>query len=276
MTRSGRVALVGLAIVLVLLALVWGLQRRFIYFPAGAAVPAASAVLPGARDVELETEDGLTLGAWMVPARGEPRAITVLVANGNGGDRSGRAPLARALAAEGLDVLLFDYRGYGRNPGDPTEHGLALDVRAARAHLVESGVPAERILYFGESLGTAVVTELAAEHPPAGLLLRSPFVDLASLGRVHYPFLPVRSLLQDRYPLVEHLGDVEVPVTVVYGARDSIVPPEQSRAVADAAPNLRRVVVVDNADHNDPVLFDGRELVDAVLDLAEVICGRGS
>lgn len=264
----------GLAIAVLLLALVWGIQRRFIYFPSSAAPPAAASVLPGARDVELHTEDGLTLGAWFVPSGAGHSGLTVLVANGNGGDRSVRAPLARALTDQGLNVLLFDYRGYGANPGTPTEDGLALDVRAARAHLVESGVPADQIIYFGESLGTAVVTELAADHPPAGLLLRSPFLDLASLGRVHYPFLPVGSLLRDRYRLVEHLATVDVPVTVVYGSRDSIVPPDQSRAVAEAAPNLLRLVEVDGADHNDRALFDGPDLVAAVVDLADHVTPR--
>lgn len=269
MTSTARAGLVLLAVAVVLLALVWSLQRQFIYFPTAAPVPPASTVLPGARDVELHTEDGLTLGAWLVPAGRPAREVTVLVANGNGGDRSVRAPLARALAAEGMSVLLFDYRGYGGNPGSPSEEGLALDVRAARAFLAGAGVPADRILYFGESLGTAVVTELAAEIPPAGLLLRSPFMDLASLGRVHYPFLPVSTLLRDRFPLAEHVARVDVPVTVVLGDRDSIVPPAQSRAVAEATPTLRRLVEVPGADHNDLALLDGEALVEAAVDLAD-------
>jgi hypothetical protein len=166
-------------------------------------------------------------------------------------------------------VLLFDYRGYGGNPGSPSEAGLARDVRAARRFLVEeAGFPPDRLLYFGESLGTAVVTELATEHPPAGLVLRSPFIDLASVGQVHYPFLPVRTLLRDRFPLAEHLAQVEAPVVVVYGDADSIVPPSQSRTVAEAAPNLARLVKVAGAEHNDPSLLNGKLLIDAIVDLA--------
>jgi fermentation-respiration switch protein FrsA (DUF1100 family) len=265
----GRAALVAGLVVLVALVTVWSLQRRLIYFPDTATVPSASTVISGARDVSLHTDDGLTLDGWLVPARAPARDVAVLVANGNGGDRSLRAPLARALAAEGLTVLLFDYRGYGGNPGSPTEAGLALDVRAARESLLATGVPESRLLYFGESLGSAAVAELAAEHPPAAMLLRSPFVDLASLGSVHYPLLPVRPLLRDRYPLVGHLARVDAPVTVVYGTGDTIVPPEQSRAVAEAAPNLRQVVPVPGAGHNDLVLLDGQALIDAVLDLAD-------
>jgi fermentation-respiration switch protein FrsA (DUF1100 family) len=263
-----RAAVVVVAVLAVLTGLLWGLQRRLVYLPSDGPLPAAAAVLPGARDVVLTTSDGLELGAWFVPGPG-PAAAAVLVANGNGGHRGLRAPLARALHDRGLAVLLFDYRGYGGNPGSPSEEGLARDVRAARAYLVEqAGVPPGRLLYLGESLGAAVVTELATEHPPAGLVLRSPFVDLAAVGSVHYPFLPVRALLRDRYPVAERIATVRVPTTVVLGDADSIVPPEQSRAVAAAAAGLHRLVVVPGADHNDAVLLDGDALVDAVVELA--------
>ncbi|MEX5716925.1 alpha/beta hydrolase [Geodermatophilus maliterrae] len=269
-----RAALVVAVVFAVLVGLLWGLQRRLVYLPGGGPVPAAADAIPGARDVRLTTADGLTLGAWFVPGPTHD-APAVLVANGNGGHRGLRAPLARALSSAGLAVLLFDYRGYGGNPGSPSEAGLALDVRAARSHLLEeAGVPEDRLLYFGESLGCAVVTELAVEHPPAGLLLRSPFVDLAAVGSEHYPFLPVRALLRDRYPVAEQVAEVRVPTTVVYGGGDTIVPPEQSRRVADAAAQLHRRVEVPGADHNDAVLLDGEALVDAVVELAALTDGR--
>ena len=251
--------------ILLLTALLWGFQRRLIYLPDTAAVHASV----GIEDVALETSDGLRLGAWLVRAQGRDRGIAVLVANGNGGNRAGRAPLARALAAHGLTVLLFDYRGYGGNPGSPSEQGLARDVRAAQWFLVEYGVPPERTVYFGESLGAAVVTELATKVPPGGLVLRSPFVDLAAVGRVHYPFLPVRLLLRDEFPVAERLAAVKAPVAVVYGGADSVVPPEQSREVAAAAPTLKELVEIPGADHNDAELAQGPEVVAAVVGLAD-------
>src|ERR1700682_4313648 len=110
---------------------VWGLQRRLIYFPSPGPVPPATAVSPTGRDVVLETDDGIRLGAWYFPGRGG----AVLVCNGNAGDRSMRAQLAAGLSRMGLSVLLFDYRGYGSNPGSPSEDGLAADARAAQAWL---------------------------------------------------------------------------------------------------------------------------------------------
>jgi fermentation-respiration switch protein FrsA (DUF1100 family) len=269
-----RSALLVVSVVVLLLVvatgLLWVFQRSLIYLPdAGSGLPAAES-LPGARDVELRTEDGLELGGWFLPADAD--APAVLVANGNGGSRELRAPLARALHEAGLSVLLFDYRGYGGNSGSPSERGLALDVRAARAFLVEdAGVPVDRLLYFGESLGAAVVTELATEHPPAALVLRSPFVDLASVAAVHYPLLPVRALLRDRYPVAEQIARVDVPTAVVLGDADTIVPPEQSRAVSAAAKDLHRLVEVPGADHNDLTLLDGDAVVGTVVDMAESV-----
>ena len=130
-------------------------------------------------------------------------------------------------------------------------------------------MPTDRILYYGESLGSAVVTQLATEHPPAALVLRSPFTDLAAVGRIHYPFLPVRLLLRDRYPLAEQLARVDVPTTIVYGADDAIVPAELSRAVAAAAAGPTRLVEIEGVDHNDRALLDGAELIAAVTDVAD-------
>jgi uncharacterized protein len=271
-----RVTLVALGVLVVLLGMLWALQRRLIYLPGGSAVPPATEVIKTARDVTLVTSDGLELGGWYVRPTGPDRDVSVLVANGNGGDRADRAPLASALADAGFAVLLFDYRGYAGNPGQPSEQGLARDARAAYRYLVdEMGVPAERMLYFGESLGSGVVSELATEHPPAGLLLRSPFVDLASVGQHHYPLLPVRLLLRDRYPVAEHVARIQVPITIVSGTADTIIPATQSRQVAEAAAGSVSLVELDGADHNDPALFDGAELLAAVDALARhAILGR--
>jgi uncharacterized protein len=268
----GRSVLVVVLVLTLMVVAVWGLQRRLIYFPDRSPVPGAADVLAGARDVSLETSDGLRLGAWLVPPTvpgGPGRGFTVLVANGNAGNRADRAPLAEALAAEGFAVLLFDYRGYGGNPGSPSESGLGRDVRGAYRYLVDvARVPTDRLLLYGESLGSAVVTELATEHPPAGIVLRSPFVDLPSLGRVHYPFLPAGRLLRDRYPTASYIRRVAVPTAVVFGTADTIVPPDQSRAVADSAGGPVTVTAVEGADHNDAVLLDGRQLIEAVVTVA--------
>jgi alpha-beta hydrolase superfamily lysophospholipase len=204
-----RAAVIVSPVVVLLLGLAGGLQRHLIYLPATEAVPLAAAVLPIAHEV---TSRPVTdRSAWFVPAGRPDRGTAVLMGNGNAGTGPG-APLARALAQQGPSVLLFDDRGHGGNPGNPDERGLARDVRAAHQFLVkEAGFSDEHLLIFGESHGAAVVTELVTELPPAGVVLRSPFVDLTSVGRVHDPFLPVRTLLMDKYPLADRLAAVTAP-----------------------------------------------------------------
>ena len=252
-------------------AMLWALQRQLIYFPDKTPVPPAAGVLAGARDVTLHTADGLDLGAWFVPAAGQQdTGMVVLLAPGNGGNRAARAEIAEELSSRGLATLLLDYRGYGGNPGTPSEDGLAADADAAVKALEDLGYPARRTLYFGESLGGGVVAALQVRHPPAGVVLRSPFTELADVGAHHYPWLPVRALLRDRFPVVEHLAASNVPVMVIYGDRDSVVPSELSARVADQAPSLTERVVLAGADHNDPVMF-GPRVAEAVARLARSV-----
>ena len=263
-----RVLLVVVLLVVVGVGMVAVFQRQLIYFPDTSTVPSAGDVIDGARDVTLHTSDGLELGAWFVPARPDSDLdMAVLVAPGNGGNRAGRVGLASELSRRGLAVLLMDYRGYGGNPGSPSEDGLTRDALAATEALDELGYPAERTIYFGESLGTGVVAQLQARRTPAGLVLRSPFTELADVGAHHYPWLPVRLLLKDRFPVTERLSGSDVPVTVIYGDRDSVVPSELSARVADEASSLVERVVIPGADHNDAVMF-GPRVADAVARLA--------
>src|SRR5215213_1509307 len=242
----------------------WSQQRRLIYFPSPGPLPPAAAVLPAGRDVALETDDGIRLGAWYFPAHTPGPAV--LVCNGNGGDRWLRAELAAALNRMGLSVLLFDYRGYGGNPGRPTEDGLAADARAAQAWLAaRPEVDPDRIAYFGESLGAAVALRLAVERPPAALLLRSPFTSLTDVARLHYPWLPVKWLLTDRYGSAARVAQLTVPLLVIAGERDQIVPTALSRRLYDAASAPKRSVLVPGADHNDAALLNGPQTVGEIL-----------
>lgn len=267
---SFPLVLIGMYVLLV--ALAWVFQRRLLYLPLGGYVPAAAAVLPGSQEVTLDTADGLRLGAWYVPpSAGAPRA-TVIVCNGNAGNRADRAALAGALSSQGLAVLLFDYRGYGGNPGTPSETGLIADLAAARRYADATlGVPLRRQVLFGESLGAAVALAGAVAEPPAGLVLRSPFTSLAAVGRLHYPFLPVALLLQDRFPNLERIRGLACPLLVLAGGLDRIVPVEQSRELHAAAPGADTLFVYyPEADHNSRRFLDDPQMIREVA----VFAGR--
>lgn len=249
------------------LALIWAGQRRLIYLPFRNVPPLASTHVPRAENVEFTTQDGITLHGWFVPAATVPARFTMILFNGNAGNRGFRTRLAATLATHDVATLLFDYRGYGDNAGSPSEEGLALDARAARAWLTtRADVDTGRVVYFGESLGAAVAIRLATESIPFALVLRSPFTSLTDTGRHHYPFLPVRWMLRDRYASLDRVGRVSCPILVIAGDRDSIIPIEQSRRLYEAIGSEKRLVVIPGADHNDEALFDGPLLVRELLD----------
>jgi len=251
-----------------ILAIFWLTQRQLIYQPSPDAGEPSAAGVPEAERVVLSTRDGLRLNAWFVPPSAAATGGVVIVFNGNAGDRSLRADLARGFGARGLATLLFDYRGYAGNPGSPSEEGLALDAIAAREY-VDSRTDAgrRRIVYFGESLGSGVAVRLALTHPPDALALRSPFTSLADTARHHFPYLPVGLLLRDRYASRDAIARVRCPVVVITAAHDSIVPADQSRRLFEAANEPKRLVVIDNADHNDEALTSGPRVIDAVAAL---------
>jgi fermentation-respiration switch protein FrsA (DUF1100 family) len=254
------------AIVAAVLAIAWLLQRRLLYFPFGDTPAPDSVGLVNVEPVSFTTSDGIALGAWWVGVRGTARA-TVVVLNGNAGNRSHRAPLAAALQRHGFQVLLMDYRGYGGNPGAPSEEGLGRDSRAARAFVIaRADVDPSRVVYFGESLGTAVAIDLASEFPPAALVLRSPFTSMVEIGQHHYPFLPVRWFLRDRYGSIDRIRHLRIPTLMLAGEHDRIVPLDSTRRLFDAANEPKRLWVLPDADHNDLELLAGERMLQAILD----------
>ncbi|HST84767.1 MAG TPA: alpha/beta hydrolase [Kineosporiaceae bacterium] len=259
-----------LALILVVLVVA---QRRLIYFPDGSDPgPAAQRSTLGS-DVTLTTQDGLALHTWLFRPAGTPNGIAVLYAPGNGGNRLGRLEPAVAMANRGFTVLLLEYRGYGGNPGSPSENGLALDAVAGANYLTAQGFTPSRTIYLGESLGTGVVARLAATHPPAGVILRSPFTSLVDVAGADYPWLPARRFLRDRFDSVARLHDSPVPIVVLSGDADQLVPPSLSAALADQVGNLHTETVLKGVGHNDAIWFSPY-LADVVAEFANSVIPR--
>jgi fermentation-respiration switch protein FrsA (DUF1100 family) len=161
-------------------------------------------------------------------------------------------------------VLAFDYRGYGHSTGRPSEPGLRRDACAARAALLDQdGVDPARVLYLGESLGGGVALALALERPPAGLILHSAFTSVRDLARIHYPLIP-RALVPDAYPSLRLIGRLALPLLVLHGERDEIVPLMHAEALADAARGPKRMHVFAGAGHNDLLAVAGPEWARAI------------
>jgi fermentation-respiration switch protein FrsA (DUF1100 family) len=204
-------------------------------------------------DLTIPTEDGERLHAWWIPTGVTPARAHLVFFHGNAGNVSHRVEHARALSAAGLDLLLVDYRGYGQSTGRPSEEGLHRDARASVGAL-RSGqhVDPARLVYMGESLGAAVALRLALEDPPLACVLQSAFTSLRDIGRVHYP-AALASLAGDAYPSLERIRRLRAPVLILHGAQDEIVPVAHGRALFDAAPEPRRLEIVEGAGHNDLV-----------------------
>jgi uncharacterized protein len=207
-------------------------------------------------DLEIETEDGERLHGWLVEGTAPTRGH-VLLCHGNAGNVSDRVLHAKVLSEAGFDVLLFDYRGYGRSTGSPSEEGTYRDARAARERLEEPAI------YVGESLGGAVALELARESPPAGLVLQSTFTSVREMARLHYPFIPA-GLVPDAYPSIRLIGDLEAPLLVLHGERDDIVPPSHGRALFDAAPEPKQIRTFPDLGHNDLVPMGGKGYAEGI------------
>lgn len=272
--KKNKVSWLGTASVVVIVVAVvagsflWFGQRKLIYFPDPTDPGSAAHVLPTGSDVVLTTTDGLQLEAWRIDPT-SPNGLAVVYLPGNGGNRLGRADVGQALADEGFATVLVDYRGYGGNPGTPSEKGLLTDAAAALDYLNGAGYENKNIIFVGESIGTGVAVQLAAglrDDPPTGILLRSPYTSMATVAN-HVMPIPLGWALRDRFDTLTHITNVTAPITVLAGDADTLIPPSQSTAVADAAPNLHDFTLVPGVDHNDPLWF-GPFLAAKVSDLA--------
>lgn len=237
-----------------------GLLRRFLYYPerlsATAALPSHAA---DAEEVFLPTADGETIHAlwWPPPA---PERPTVLFLHGNAGHVFDWSLVRSEFAACDVGLLLPDYRGYGKSSGRPTEAGLYQDGAAALAFLAERGVPLDRTVLLGKSLGGGVATELARNRRALrGLVLESTFTSMVSVAARLVPYLPVAGLVPDRYESAAKLADVHCPVFVIHGAMDGLIPPDEGRALFDRARPPKRLWLVPDADHNDVSWVAGAE-----------------
>lgn len=236
-------------------------QRDLLFLPDTSRPSIARAAVPGMSDVELQTADGLKLFSWYVPASaGRP---TILYLHGNGGHIGYRADRATALTAPGNGMLLVEYRGYGGNPGTPSEEGFHADGEAALTFLNARGVAPGRVVLYGESLGSAVAIRLAAATaargaPVAGVILESPFTSIAEVAQHHYPYVPARYLVRDRFDAASRVAAIKAPLFVMHGEKDRVVPFRFGQRLYEEAVEPKRGWFPLSADH--ATIFDQEAL----------------
>jgi fermentation-respiration switch protein FrsA (DUF1100 family) len=241
--------------------------ERLIFFPER-GLPETPAVV-GLRfeDAAIRTDDGVKLHAWWIPGR---RPESLLWMHGNAGNISHRIDQARLLhQLVGAGVLMLDYRGYGRSAGAPSEAGLYADARAALRFLRgRSDVVADRIFYFGQSLGSAVAIDLAAEEPPRALIIEAPFTSIRAMASTIVPG-PLARIVPNSFDNLAKIGRIRCPILIVHGDRDEIVPYQQGRELFAAAHPPKAFYTVRGAGHNDTYVVGGevyfqrlRELID--------------
>jgi fermentation-respiration switch protein FrsA (DUF1100 family) len=252
------------------------LERVSVYFPEG-TTPADSASLfgPAAEEVWFTASDGVRLNAVFAPAMPadarEPEtkngtAPVILFLHGNAGHLYHRADKARIFQELGASVFLIDYRGFGKSAGKPSEKGIYRDAASAYRFLaLEKGIPADRILVFGESLGGAPATHLAAREPVGGLICEGCFSSAADMGRTLIPLLPYELLLAQRFPVVHEIRRVRAPVLLLHARNDEVVPFAQSRRLYGAARRVTNATLVPlEGMHNDAWLTDGARYREAL------------
>jgi hypothetical protein len=236
-------------------------QRQLLYFPDTRRPELDDLATLGVREITLGTSDGLSLLAWYLPAKdGRP---VIAYFHGNGGHLGYRRERLWSFAEHGLGVLMAEYRGYAGNPGVPTETGLLADGAAALDFLTREGVAPDRLVLYGESLGSGVAVALAARHKVGALILEAPFTSVAEVAQYHYSFIPAAALVRDRFDSLTRIGAIKAPILVLHGERDRIVPVRFGRALFDAARQPKELWLAREAGHEDLVRCGAFE---AVLD----------
>ena len=246
---------VGIPLLLLSLFIVL-FEDAFIYFPS--KYPEGDwETGPSTEDVEITTSDGVRIHGWFV--RGTGARWTILYFHGNAGNLSHRRELVHQLARLPADVLIIDYRGYGKSEGSPSEDGLYADARAGYDFLTkERGVSPERLVLFGHSLGAAIAIELASTAPCGRLIVQSSFTNIKEMSSRVIPLLPIQFMLRHRYDNLAKVPTLTVPKLHIHGQRDEVIPYDHGRRLFEAAAEPKEFFDVPEAGHNDVMTAGGR------------------
>ena len=236
-------------------------QRKLMYFPDRTHVQPADLGLAEVHERVLKTPDGERVIAWYGKAR--PGQPTLLYFHGNGGSLAIRAPRIARFMAEGWGVYMMTYRGYGGGSGIPTEIDNVADARLAYGALLLEGVAPSSFIAYGESLGSGIAVRIGIERQVAGVILDAPYTSIVDIAARAYPFLPVRAFLLDRYETTKYIANLKVPLLILHGEQDRVVPAAMGRELARVANEPKRLVVFPEGGHSN-LYIDGNNAIEPV------------
>ncbi len=230
------------------------LEQALLYAPdTKRSSPASVGLGDMVDEVVLRTPDGNDVIAWYAAA--QPDKPTLLYFHGNGAALANRATSIARLVSNGIGVFMMTYRGYGGSTGTPSEAANVRDAKQAYAHLRGLGVAAEDIILYGESLGSGVATQVAASpdisREIAGLVLDAPYTAIVDVATLHYPYLPARLMMHDRYETMRYIVKITAPLLVLHGEADGVIPVEMGRKVAAASAGLSELKIFPGAGHTN-------------------------
>jgi len=257
---SARILLSIFILYIVLLILFVVFQRSFSYFPGNTAFVPAEWDLNELHSLPVTTSDGLSLNSWYRPQIDFP-GLTIVYFQGNASHFGVRNEKIRPWLNAGYGVLLVGYRGYNGNPGKPTEEGFYKDALAALDRISMNASTAQKLVFYGESLGTGIAMQMATEYNPSAIILEAPFTSFPDVGAYHYPWLPVRLLLRDQYKSLEKIVKVHAPLLLIHGEADNVVPVALGKKLFKAANEPKKAVYIPLAGHNDLYEYGAGEIV---------------
>ncbi len=248
-------------------------QGQLVYFPEKQMAGTPHDIQLPYEAIYLKTGDQVELFAWYVPAV-SPRG-TILFCHGNAGNISHRLAYVQIFHRLGLNVFLFDYRGFGLSGGSPSEEGTHLDSEAAWSFLAgKKGIPPGSVVVYGESLGGAVAARLATRYPARALILASTFTSLPDLGAELYPLFPVRLLSRFHYRTLDYVRQVRCPTLVIHSPEDDIVPYHHGKSIYNALGAPRELLTI-RGDHNSGFLVSGDAYIQGIERFLEGIPSAG-
>ena len=214
------------------------------------------------QNVEFVTDDKISLHGWFIPNK--TAKATVLFFHGNAGNISHRLDSIEIFHRLGLNVFIFDYRGYGQSEGKVSEKGTYQDAEAAWNYLLNrQGISEKQIIIFGRSLGASIASWLASKHRPAALIIESGFTSVASMGQRIYPFLPVRWLTHFKYDTKKYVKNISCPVMIAHSRDDEIIPYAEGREIFQATPEPKHFLEM-RGGHNDGFIVSGSTYIEGL------------